>query len=79
MPPDRMMIEWYFYTHFFRKGEKTKVKEVTVKVIEQFHDRDYDMKLRTKDTVLTVLEERAQNLIRLRFVKKVKAEVEKLA
>lgn len=55
------------------------MKEVTVKVIEQFHDRDYDMKLRTKDTVLTVSEEREQNLIRLRFVKKVKAEVEKLA
>lgn len=53
--------------------------EVKVKVIEQFRDREHDMKLRTKGTVLTVSEEWEQNLIRLRFVKKVKAEVEKLA
>ena len=50
--------------------------EVSVKVKEDFRDRTEDLKLRKKDEVLTVSEERAQKLAGLGLVELVENEPE---
>lgn len=52
------------------------MEEVKVKVIEEFKDRTEDLKLRKKDEVLTVSEERAKKLAGLGLVEFVENEPE---
>lgn len=52
------------------------MEEVKVKVIEEFKDRTDDLKLRKKDEILTVSEERAKKLAGLGLVDFVENEPE---
>jgi len=52
------------------------MEELRVQVKEEFRDRTEDMKLRKKDEILTVSEERAQKLAGLGLVEFVENEPE---